>query len=76
MKNTSILHFLSSFAVWLLFSSMVSGWVSGLRQKICPGCITETVRCRKLILSMDIGWRGCVCVCVCVGVQHHGVIMI
>ena len=23
--------------------------------KVCPGCISETVRCRKLILSRDIG---------------------
>ena len=23
--------------------------------KVCPGCISETVRCRKLILGRDIG---------------------
>ena len=28
------------------------GW---RREKVCPGCISETVRCRKLILSRDIG---------------------
>ena len=26
------------------------------REKVCPGCISETVRCRKLILGRDIGW--------------------
>ena len=25
------------------------------REKVCPGCISETVRCRKLILDRDIG---------------------
>ena len=29
--------------------------VSGRREKVCPGCISETVRCRKLILGRDIG---------------------
>ena len=24
-------------------------------EKVCPGCISETVRCRKLILGRDIG---------------------
>ena len=42
-------------AVWVL-----SGWVGGRREKVCPGCISETVRCRKLILGRDIGW-GCRC---------------
>ena len=28
--------------------------------KVCPGYISETVRCRKLILGRDIG-RGCRC---------------
>ena len=52
-------------AVGVLFSPMVSGWawagvlsggqVGGRREKVCPGCISETVRCRKLILGRDIG---------------------
>ena len=46
-------------AVGVLFSPMVSGrmggWVGGRREIICPGCISETVRCRKLILGRDIG---------------------
>ena len=46
-------------AVGVLFSPMVSGWVGGLvggrQEKVCPGCISETVRCRKLILGRDIG---------------------
>ena len=29
--------------------------VGGRREKVCPGCISETVRCRKLILGRDIG---------------------
>ena len=49
-------------AVGVLFSPMVSGWaggwasgrVGGRREIVCPGCITETVRCRKLILGRDI----------------------
>ena len=48
----------------VLFSPMVSGWagvragggrVGGRREIVCPGCISETVRCRKLILGRDIG---------------------
>ena len=46
-------------AVGVLFSPMVSGWaggrVCGRREIVCPGCISETVRCRKLILGRDIG---------------------
>ena len=29
--------------------------MGGQREKVCPGCISETVRCRKLILGRDIG---------------------
>ena len=42
-------------AVGVLFSPMVSGWAGGWREKVCPGCISDTVRCRKLILGRDIG---------------------
>ena len=35
--------------------TMVSGWAGGWQEKVCPGCISETVRCRKLILGRDIG---------------------
>ena len=46
-------------AVGVLFSPIVSGWAggraSGRREIVCPGCISETVRCRKLILGRDIG---------------------
>ena len=41
--------------VGVLFSPMVSGWAGGRREIVCPGCISETVRCRKLILGRDIG---------------------
>ena len=30
-------------------------WAGGRCEKVCPGCISETVRCRKLILGRDIG---------------------
>ena len=33
----------------------MGAWVGGRREKVCPGCISETVRCRKLILGRDIG---------------------
>ena len=50
-------------AVGVLFSPMVSGGsggrpggqLGGRREIVCPGCISETVRCRKLILGRDIG---------------------
>ena len=29
--------------------------MGGRREKVCPGCISETVRCKKLILGRDIG---------------------
>ena len=36
------------------------GPAGGRLEKICLGCISETVRCRKLMLGRDIG-RGCRC---------------
>ena len=45
------------------------GWASGRREIVCPGCISETVRCRKFILGRDIGWEG-------VGVQRQGLTLI
>ena len=39
----------------VLFSPIVSGWPGGQWEKVCLGCISETVRCRKLILGWDIG---------------------
>ena len=42
-------------AVRVLFPPMVSGWAGGQREEVCPACISETVRCRKLILGRDIG---------------------
>ena len=29
-------------------------------EKVCPGCVSETITCRKLILGRDIGC-GCRC---------------
>ena len=43
-------------AVGVLFSPMVSGWAGRQREIVCPGCISETVRCRMCILGRDIGW--------------------
>ena len=43
-------------AVGVLFSPMVSGWAGGRWEIVCPGCISETVRCRKFILGRDLGW--------------------
>ena len=48
---------------WKHTSSMYVWW-----EKVCPGCISETVRCRKLILGRHC-LRG-------VGVQCHGVTLI
>ena len=25
-------------------------------ETVCPGCVSETIRCRKLELASDIGW--------------------
>ena len=33
----------------------IGGWVGGRHKKVCSGCISETARCRKLILGRDIG---------------------
>ena len=33
--------------------------MSGQREEVCPACIS--VRCRKLILGRDIGYRGYRC---------------
>ena len=45
---------------WGLFSPMVFGWAGGCPSgraagKGCPGCISETERCTKLVLGRDIG---------------------
>ena len=33
----------------------MGGWQ---KERVCPACISETVRCRKLILGRDISWGG------------------
>ena len=30
--------------------------MGGRQEKVCAGCISDTIRCRKLILGRDIGW--------------------
>ena len=47
----------------VIFGSVWFQWL------VFPGCISETVRCRKFILGRDIGWGG-------VGVQRHGLTLI
>ena len=45
----------------MVFSPMASRQLGGWPEKVCPGCISETLRCRKLKLGMDIGkWCRCV----------------
>ena len=48
-------NYLVVVVVVVLFSPKVSGWAGGWQEKVCLGCISETVRCRKLIVSRDIG---------------------
>ena len=50
----------------IVFTHVVTA--GGRQEKVCPGCISESVRCRKLILGREIGWG--------VGVQRHGVTLI
>ena len=37
----------------------MGGWavrrVGGWLEEVCPACISETIRCRKLMLGRDIG---------------------
>ena len=41
--------------VGVLFSPMMSGRAGGWWEDVYQGCISETVRCRKLILGRDTG---------------------
>ena len=61
-----MIRFITPRAVRVLFSPKVFGLVGGLREKVCLGCISETVRCRKLVGTLVRG----------VGVQRHGVTLI
>ena len=47
--------------VGVLFSPMVSGWLGGRREKVCLGCISEALRCKKLILDRDVGYTVKMC---------------
>ena len=40
--------------------TMLSGWVGGWREIVCPGCLSETVRCRNLYLVRTLV-RRCRC---------------
>ena len=50
----------SIFAIPTLHKRRVQGHCAAYhfrqREIVCPGCISETVRCRKFILGRDIGW--------------------
>ena len=48
-------------AVRVLFSPMVYGWVGRRWEKVCPACISETLRCRKMLLLLGTLVRGCRC---------------
>ena len=68
-KNTTcnfifrmMVHF---YNVGVLFSPMMGGWAGEWQEKVCPGCNSETIRCRKLILGRDIGWGVQVCNIMC-----------
>ena len=41
------------------------GW-AGLREAVCPSCVSETIKCRKLILDRRLLWA----------VQHHRVTLV
>ena len=36
----------------------MGGCSGGQWEKVCPGCISENVRCNMLILGREIGWGG------------------
>ena len=40
------------FTLGVRMGRRAGGW----QEEVCPGCISETIRFRKLILSRDIGW--------------------
>ena len=53
--------------VWVLFSSVVCGWVGGraesqmiCRKNLVGGCILESISYRKFLLSADTGCGMCV----------------
>ena len=48
------------YSARVLFLPMEFIWVVGRHEKVCLGCISEILRCSKLILVRDIGW-GCRC---------------
>ena len=51
-----ILHFYPSALKGCRRIVFTHGVGMGGREIVCPGCISETVRCRKFILGRDIGW--------------------
>ena len=61
--NIHALHFYSGFysgrGIVFTHGVWMCGWMGrcpgGLQEKICLGCISETIRCRKLTLCRDIG---------------------
>ena len=49
------IHWLTSTCIVL---PKASRWVSGWWKNVCRGCISETVRYRKLVLGRNIVWGG------------------
>ena len=52
-KNLIIPHkcIVFTHGVWL------GWWADGNENKSCPGCISVTLRCRKIKVGGDIGWQ-------------------
>ena len=56
-----------STTVQVLFPPMLfglvaaGGWLVRLQEKACLCCVSETMRCKMLILGRDIGWVMLVC---------------
>ena len=59
---TSKLNFYYPKLACIIFThdAQMGGW----QEKVCPGSISETIRCRMLILGRDIGyWCRCAMSC-------------
>ena len=77
LENTSTcstFYHIHAFIKYLYYPTALKGrqsivfthgvWMVGQAlwgEKLCPGCISETIRYRKLILGRDIGWGVYVC---------------
>ena len=55
LTSTRILSHKGCRGIVFTHGVRMGGWAGRRREKVCPGCISVTVRCRKLILGRDIG---------------------